>query len=256
MKAWVISGGGARIVQALSLIERHIKNGNDLPNLIVGSSAGGLLSFLIAHIGVDGAKREILNIRSRHDLFTGFMFFGPRNPGFWYSRPLEKLIARIQKSEKPKIKAFVCSLDMYTMRPIYFPVNDSPSLIASTACIPVLVEPIRKRFSDGGVIENTPLKFAIDQGADDIEVFLCSSDDRQPSLVGWKADALMKLFEAQRIEIARGDMRDCLSKNQDPAYNLIKLRFHQPKENLLGILDFDKMRSVYRILQSIDSTST
>lgn len=250
MRAWVISGGGARIVQALYLIEEHLKNGNELPDLIVGSSAGGLLSFLISHVGMDGAKREILAIKSRRDLFTGFMLFGPRNPGFWYSTPLEKLLTRIKRVSHPKIPGFVCSLDMYDMKSVYFPITFSPHLIASTACIPVLVEPIDKRYADGGVIENTPLKFAIDKGATEIDVFMCSNDDHEPSLVGWKIDALLKVFEAQRIEIARNDVEVCLLKNEDPRKRLVNVSLHVPDKNLLGVLDFERMNSVYRLLTS------
>lgn len=248
--AWVIAGGGARIVQAQALIEKHIKKGGTLPEIITGTSAGGLLAFLISHLGVDGARKEILNIRKRQDLFTGFMFFGPRNPGLWYSRPLQKIIERIQNKSKPNIPTWVCSYDTVLMQKVYLPIDkNSPEAIASTACIPFVVEPTLKRLVDGGIVENTPLKKAIDLGATEIEVFMCSAQEKpKEKYINGKLEMILRVFEAQRIEIALDDISVCRHKNEDPTYRQIAVNMHVPNSNLLEILDFDKMRKVYSVL--------
>lgn len=246
MKAFVISGGGARIVQSLKLIEEHLALGNAWPDLIVGTSAGGLLAFLLAHKGIIGARDEILNIKQRHDVFEGFAFFGPGKLGIWHSGPMQKIMKRVQSSSHATTPAFVCSYDMNLKDKVYLSVvaRDYKTL-ASTACIPVLVEPIGS-LVDGGLAENTPLKFAIDYGADEIDVFMCSAPEVSGfNPINGKFEMFLRCMEAMSLEIARDDLKVCQAKN-DLGRKQIKVTLHTPKQNRLGVLDFHLIGDVYR----------
>lgn len=250
--AWVISGGGARIVQALNLIRAHVRAGNPMPDLLVGSSAGGLLSILISHYGLDGAINEIGKIKKRQDIFSGQFLWGLNKLGMWDSRPLQKLVEKAIQYKK-QIPYFVCSYDIGTHQKYYFTNHHGWYALASTACIPILVNPIqdtqggiRRFFVDGGVVENTPLSFPINQGAKKIDVFMCSAPD-MPGISnipkGWISVGLLNL-EAMRREIAAADIKICRARNLDPKYQKIDVTMHEPKVNVLGILDFEKIRGL------------
>jgi predicted acylesterase/phospholipase RssA len=257
--AWVCSGGGARIIQQLDLIERHLDNGGQMPDLIVGTSAGGLLAILISHFHIRGAREEILKIQKRKDLFSSNFGFGWGKLGLWNAKPLQKLIQTIKDEKPAAIPYFVCAYNIREHRTVYFHEGTDAYWQAATACIPLLVEPVGP-YIDGGITEGTPLKFPIDLGASEIEVFMCSADDppaeTQP---GSKIEMALRCLDALNLEIARNDLAVCGLKNQlvkqplarGKVYREINARLHVPKNNYIGVLEFERMRSVYAMLKAL-----
>lgn len=236
MRAIVISGGGARIAQAQLLIE-SLKLG--VPDFYVGSSAGGLLAMLQAHLGVSGARHELMKITRRKDIFSDNISY----KGFWSPEPLQKLMARVVKTPKQR-PYYVCAYNLAEQKKVYFKHSDGWWHMSSTACIPVLVTPVDGIYIDGGVVENTPLKHAIERGATEIDLVMCSAKDdpvvKVPKNIVEIASAS---YEAMRLEMAANDVELCKSRNNKVRYKEIDVRIHYPPKNILGILEFDKIKA-------------
>lgn len=252
MIAWVISGGGARIVQALCLIEQHLEAGGKPPDFIVGTSAGGLLAFLICKRGVDEARAEILNIKSREDIFQGNFFWGLFGQlGLWNATPLQALMHRVNyESYGFLTPGWCCAYDISIENPVdgkvYMKFGEvAATQLAATACMPVLVNPIGGMV-DGGLVENTPLRFAIDNGADEIEIFLTSGKETPNKVMPTDMISLaLRSVDAMLAEMAHDDMTVCLLKNNVPGKVVVAPRIHQLDKNYLDILGFGSMGNVY-----------
>lgn len=253
MIAWVLAGGGARIVQSLHLIRDLPK-----PQLIVGSSAGALLGALYSRLGFEGAKDEILRIKKRADVFTGHPFFGPFRLGLWHAKPMRRRLLGIMNMPG-HIPTFAVSYNMRRHEICHIDVTEpserSVRAVVASSAIPILVDPVeidKMLLVDGGLTENTPLDFPITRGASEIHVVSCSAADEQlvfPTPRG-KIDMALKCVEAMRRDVAMHDVRVCLQKNSDPRYRKIDVRFHSPKVNMLGVLDFSAMQRVWARLES------
>lgn len=243
--AWVISGGGARIVQALVLIEKHLKQGGKMPEMIVGTSAGGLLAILIAHLGVEGAKKQIFEIADRHDIFGNQFLGGIRKLGIWDHKPLQELLSTIVYKKKA-MPYYVCVYNIKTHQKQFLSHAHGWYNLAATACIPLLVNPVGDCV-DGGLVENKPLQFPIDRGFDDIELFSCSAPET-PSVKSprTKLEMAIRCFGAMSYELARDDTKVCWVKNRVEGFKNINVHFHALERNHLGVLDFDKLKEGYK----------
>ena len=242
--AWVISGGGAGIVHAFRSIEKHLAEGNPWPDFIVGTSAGGLLAMLLSHKGIDGARHELKQIRKRSDVFSSHFNF---NAGLWSHAPLQRIIKRVTSSSRPFIPYYVCSQNLTTLKKVYFDFSSGWHLLSSTACIPLLVQSVWDEdkiniYSDGGAIENHPLSFAIDHDATRIHLFHCFAKG-EPAIKTPKnlLQTGVRIFEGMRQEIAINDVKLCNHMNEH-GKPYIDVTEHYPEKNLLGVLDFHKIR--------------
>jgi predicted acylesterase/phospholipase RssA len=241
VKAWVISGGGARIVQAQLLIEEYLNKGGTLPKQLVGTSAGGLLAILIGTLGVDGSRRELMKIKRRSDIFSDQLKI---SKGLWDAKPLQGLIREVIK-QKPKIPYHVCAYDLGAHKKTYFKHSDGWWHLSSSACIPGLVNPVDS-YTDGGVVENVPLAFAIKLGATEIDLFMCSAKEnrgvKHPKNV---FDVVLFSLEAMRIEVAEADIKMCEAMNL-LGHKHVDVNIHYPKKDLIGLLEFNKIREVLK----------
>lgn len=265
--AWVFTGGGARIVQGLKLIRKAEMAGEERPDIVVGSSSGGLLATMIARgFSIRQMEHQILTIKNRRDVFKGNFFWGAFSNGLWSPEPLiEKISGMLNKAGPEKqCKGFVCSFDLTNQQKTYINVNEKsdPKMLASTACIPLLVEPIEIEFGvaeagkiknnkfslvDGGLVEMAPLKHAINLGAERIILFsLSATEETQSRPPKGKFEIAMRSYEAMRMEIALNDSKICLHKNDQDGYRKIDLVNYIPSENIIDVLDFDKMFKAYR----------
>lgn len=239
MKAFVISGGGSRIAQAQLLIEDHLDQGGTMPKELVGTSAGGLLAILIGTLGVDGSRRELLKIKKRSDVFADQVNI---SKGLWSPKPLQGLIREVIK-QKPKIPYHVCAYNLAEQKKVYFKHSDGWHHLASTACIPALVTPVDSIYTDGGVVENTPLSFAIKLGCNDIDVFMCSAKTAGTYKISSIIDVTLLSLEAMRRECAETDIRLCESMNLLGLPH-VDVAIHYPKRDVIGPLEFDRIREV------------
>jgi predicted acylesterase/phospholipase RssA len=222
ISAWVGQGGGARFVQELALLERHYNCiGSKTPDFAVGSSAGALLMFCVSRLGFEGTKDFMFSrIRKREDLFGTNWFWGAFSGGVWNSKPLERLAREVMRMRPSAMfPVWACYYDIHKQQKAYSEITDESTIdfLVASASIPLVVEPRRKFLVDGGIVENTPLKFAIDRGADNINVFLASAkeivqpphrDNRYSKIA-----TALRCFEAMRLEMAEDDLKVCSMKN-------------------------------------------
>jgi predicted acylesterase/phospholipase RssA len=131
----------------------------------------------------------------------------------------------------------------------YFKESDGWYYNAATACIPILVEPI-DAYIDGGICEGTPLSLPIKKGATDINIFTCfSSGPAQPNMPKGKLEMILECYNAMAAEIYKNDMKVCeyMSKNGSKP---ISVQIHSPRVDLIGVLEFHKMREVYKRIRA------
>lgn len=240
-RGWVISGGGARIVQALEVIEGFLKTGGREPDVIVGTSAGGLLAILIGHLGVHGARKELLKIGHRQQIFGNQADI---SKGLWSCEPLQRLIREVMQHSR-QIDYYVCAYDLIEQQKVYFKHKDGWYHAAATACIPGIVSPLDGVYVDGGLVENTPLGFAIDLKCTELEVFSCSATSTAHGKSQYPKNVLEVLamsLEAMSLEMAKDDVKTCLRCNEIEGKKKVSVRMHSPKGNKIGVLEFDQIR--------------
>jgi len=244
MIAHVFSGGGAGAAQQLAIYRNFLDAGNPLPDVMVGTSAGGLVSMLLAHCGPVGAEEELLSIESRKDIFSDASFLGWGKLGLWSSKPLQNRLKKIMRF-KAKIPYYTTCYNIKDHHTQYFKESDGWYYNAATACIPILVEPV-DAYIDGGICEGTPLSLPIKLGADDINIFTCFSSKPMGSYMPkGKLEMILQCYNAMATEIYRNDMKVCdyISKHGGKP---IKVAINSPLTDLIGVLDFHKMREVYK----------
>jgi predicted acylesterase/phospholipase RssA len=247
MKAHVFGGGGAGAAQQLAIYRNWLDQGNELPDLMTGTSAGGLLAIMLSHCGLDGAENELLSIRKRQDIFADHPMFGWGRLGLWSPKPLQNILKRVMKY-KAKIPYYTTAYDIKNHHTHYFKESDGWFYNSATACIPILVEPVAS-YVDGGLAEGTPLKLPIEKGATDINIFMCfASGSGKPLMPSNKIEVLVQCYNGMATEIGRNDMRVCELMNQ-LGKKQVSVKMHLPKKNMIDALEFEKMQSVYKAMR-------
>lgn len=249
MIAHVFGGGGAGAAQQLATYRNFLDAGNKLPELMVGTSAGGLVSMLLSHCGVEGAEQELLAIQSRKDVFSDASFLGWGKLGLWSSRPLQDRLKKIMRY-KAKIPYYTTAYNIKEHHTHYFKESDGWYYNAATACIPILVEPIDS-YIDGGICEGTPLKLPIKKGATDVHIFTCfASGDTKPNMPSGKLEMILQCYNAMAMEIYKNDMKVCeyMSKT---GRRPVSVQIHSPEKDLIGVLEFNKMAEVYKRMRNL-----
>lgn len=217
--AWVLSGGGAlgsvEVGMMQALLEKGVR-----PSALYGTSAGALNVFGLSHGGIDGLTKLWGTINKREDVFNdnfGLLLF---KKGLYKAKPLTKKLQSIQS--RPTIPFEVCTLNLTTGNKEYFghESEDIVKMTVASASIPGVVSPTMHNddaYVDGGVVENVPLRKAIEDGAHRIYVLLCSPIKNGLD-EGWRAGNLLTvLFRslgAMRRELFLDDIMYCLKVNQ------------------------------------------
>jgi predicted acylesterase/phospholipase RssA len=253
MIAHIFGGGGAGAAQQLATYRNFVDVTGSRPDFMAGTSAGGLVCTLIAHCGLMGAEEELLSIESRKDIFAD-NFLGWGKLGLWSPKPLQKILQRIMKY-KAKIPYYTTAYNIKAQHTQYFKESDGWYYGAATACIPVLVEPV-DCYIDGGIAENTPLALPIKKGATDIHIFTCfANKPLVPDMPKTKLELIAECYNAMMLEIYRNDMKVCeyMSKNGNKP---VTVQMHSPRQDLIGVLDFHKMREVYKKIRFENNLQT
>lgn len=249
-EAWTVGGGGARFCQAKANIDKHLDAGGELPKFMVGNSAGGLLVMLYAHCGRDGATEEMYKITKRSHIFGGELIRTGREwLGYWDSKPLQKILKRIS-GYKHTIDYLVTAYNIKEKKTEYFDHKVGWYHLAATACMPIVVMP-QDCYIDGGIVENHPLSRTIKEGYRNIHLFSCSAPtEPKPHMPRNVIEMLIALWKAKSYEIDKDDVRWTLERNNIKGFHQVEVTHHVPKENLIDILEFNRMKSVYEFLMS------
>lgn len=249
-------GGGCGSVQtgmAVSVMRRGW-----IPQGIVGTSVGGLDGMGLKFKGPDGLLEIWDSIGDRSDVFGSTLFgWSPTEEGFYSTKPLEKLIERATEG-KPKydFPVYTTATDLNEGKVVYTssetlkysaPIVDPDSRISiqvnesldhvrkmtlASASIPLVVPPIDGRFVDGGVLENAPLKKAIELGATDIFVFMCHPLGILPRMGEFKTPKklaiAMRTLDIMMNDSLKWDLHVCQEKNSDPKMKQINVQIIEP----------------------------
>ena len=185
-RTWVLGGGGARGAAQVGVLQALFEAGVEAPAAIVGTSVGALNGASIAAFpSLAGTMmlREVWLSRQAAAVFEahplGVIMSGLRRDflSVMPQQNVRNLINRAQALtgistfEQLRIPLAVVATDMNAGKPAVFRSGQlAPALLASTA-IPGVFPSVRiddREHLDGGVVENTPLNIAVDDGAREI----------------------------------------------------------------------------------------
>ncbi len=185
-RTWVLGGGGARGAAQVGVLQALFEAGVEAPVAIVGCSVGALNGASIAaYPSLAGTMmlREVWLSRQAAAVFQahplGVIISGLRRDqlSMMPQQNVRRLIDRAQSLtgistfEQLRVPLAVIATDMNAGRPAVFRSGElTPALLASTA-IPGLFPSVRindREHLDGGVVDNTPLDTAAEDGARDI----------------------------------------------------------------------------------------
>ncbi|HEV2140796.1 MAG TPA: patatin-like phospholipase family protein [Candidatus Dormibacteraeota bacterium] len=185
-RTWVLGGGGARGAAQVGVLQALFEAGVEAPVAIVGTSVGALNGASIAaYPSLAGTMmlREVWLSRVAASVFQahplGVIISGVRRDllSMMPQQNVRRLIARaesltgISTFEQLRVPLAVVATDMNAGKPAVFRSGElAPALLASTA-IPGVFPSVRindREHLDGGVVDNTPLDTAVDDGAREV----------------------------------------------------------------------------------------
>jgi NTE family protein len=186
-RTWVLGGGGARGAAQVGVLQALFEAGVEAPSAIVGTSVGALNGASIAaYPSLAGTMmlREVWLSRQAAAVFQAhplsLIISGLRDqqslmPQQNVRRLIERAMALtgITTFERLRVPLAVIATDLNAGKPAVFRSGElEPALLASTA-IPGLFPSVRindREHLDGGVVDNTPMDTAVDDGAKEILV--------------------------------------------------------------------------------------
>ncbi|TAN33197.1 hypothetical protein EPN29_06540 [bacterium] len=185
-RTWVLGGGGARGAAQVGVLQGLFEAGVEAPAAVVGTSVGALNgSAIAAYPSLAGTMmlREVWMSRQAIEVFhahpLGVILSGIKRDQLsaFPQQNVRRLIERAQALtgittfEQMRVPLAVVATDLNAGRPAVFRSGElTPALLASTA-IPGLFPSVRindREHLDGGVVDNTPLNTAVDDGAKEV----------------------------------------------------------------------------------------
>jgi len=155
----VLSGGGARGVAHLGVIQALLDNGIK-PDIISGVSSGAIVGSLY---GAGIQPLEILEFLTKTHIFR---YIRPAWSKFGFFN-IQKLIAiykiylPIQTFEELKIPVIISAADIIEGKTIFFHKGDLLKAVLASTCIPLLFAPLEMDgmlVVDGGILNNLPVE--------------------------------------------------------------------------------------------------
>jgi NTE family protein len=203
-RTWVLGGGGARGAAQVGVLQALFEAGVEGPDAIVGTSVGALNgSAIAAYPSLAGVMmlREVWMSRPALSVFQahpiGMLVSGIRRDllSAFPQENVRRLIDRAQALtgittfEQLRVPLAVVATDLNAGKPVVFRSGElTPALLASTA-IPGVFPAVRikdRDHLDGGVVQNTPLGIAIDDGAKEIvAISLMGGGEHEQSPAGF-----------------------------------------------------------------------
>src|SRR5438067_5301375 len=185
-RTWVLGGGGARGAAQVGVLQALFEANIEGPAAVVGTSVGALNGASIAaYPSLAGTmmlrevwmSRQALTVLQAHTLCIIVSGVRRDQLSAFPQRNVKRLIERAQALtgittfEQLRLPLAVVATDLNAGKPAVFRSGDlTPALLASTA-IPGIFPMVRvndREHLDGGVVENTPLNIAVDDGAKEI----------------------------------------------------------------------------------------
>lgn len=266
----VIQGGGSKFAFVAGELAYHIGvRGHDWDEYY-GTSAGALAA-LIASTGDAELLKTTATTMSNKDIWSKnpmrrngklnyrnlFLKLAFKKDALGSTSNLRKQIEKFYTEEMfneiRESKLVAACASNYTAGGVYFGHNivydykTFLDFVWASTCVPVLCEPVSiqgEKFQDGGLLLNTPIQQAIDNGCDEIDVFLLSP---KPSISsdGWEGSTLTD-YAGRSIEMMSSYIseRNMIIANITAKNKQVKLRFRYTPEklckNTMDAMNFDK----------------
>jgi len=260
MRALVLSGGGARGAFQIGVLKRWMGEQGCDYDIMTGVSSGALNIAGLAHIPKGRPKEAIewleqfwlTKVVDTSSIYKRWFPFG-RLHALWEksvydSSPLIKLVKNnidMEKIVNCGRRLAVGAVCLDTGDYVFGTENDEnfPDWVLASSSFPIFLSPIEingKLYSDGGIVNITPLGQAIRMGATDIDVIICSD----PYLIDkWGKSKkvaiphqLLRVVNIMSGQISRFDIEEIRLKNDlsniDPKFSHIKVRVIVPSRPL------------------------
>lgn len=179
--AFTLSGGGAKGSFQAGVM-KQLKDKGITPDFIVGTSIGALNATGYSYLGAEGLIDMWTNLGGNNNALypRGIQWLW----NFWrlifsngiYKPKSKGIIKNMMSSGKKFSEPHVCYVDLEDGETKYACSKDPEFVDAAVASgvIPLFIQTDKNNWVDGGVREHTPLKKAIDLGADEIHVIVCN----------------------------------------------------------------------------------
>lgn len=242
-KALILSGGGSKGSMQYGIIKYIFEQGYR-PDVIYGTSVGSLNAAGLSHVGVEGLEKVWKSLKKTSDVFKfnlSFLLFIAS--GLYNAKPLKKLLTQTIQNRQPIIDAYSCKVHLETGEIKYVHCSDSDYIDSTVAScsIPGFTDDVAG-WVDGGVREQTPLKQAIKDGAEEIVVVLCNPVNRNPgySKKGNWVKNILRACDLLAHEVFLNDIQNCIWYNENPEQGKkpIKLTVYAPRTLVIGSNDF------------------
>jgi NTE family protein len=271
MRALVLSGGGVKGAYQAGALKHILGNLDFKYDIICGISVGALNAAFISMFNENenkDASNQLLDIwlnLKTEDVYKRWFPFGKLHAiwknSIYDSRPLMKLVrGRLdrQKIVSTNRSITVGAVSLTTGRYKLFTQNDDDFVdgVLASSAFPVFMTPVKiddELYTDGGVKEITPLQCAIDQGADTIEVIMCSPIDTTKTLSNnaKTPEIAMRTINLMSDEIVKNDLQMAMMYNElvksgaRPDKKEIKITIISPDTELTDdSLDFDNSKII------------
>jgi NTE family protein len=232
MKALVLSGGGSKGAFQVGAMKRLIKFEQNSYDIFCGTSVGALNSTYMSQFSHENQQEgitDLINLWSniaQNDVYTSWPILGPIlgifKKGLYNASPLKNLIKKNINTKRiaTQLRLATVSLSTGSLRVFTEEDNNILEAVYASAAYPVMFEPIKigeEWYTDGGLRDLTPLKQAIEAGADEIHIINCSStlmnNQEVDSLKSF--GILLRSIEIMTNEILLNDLQTMSTINKE-----------------------------------------
>ncbi len=192
--ALVLGGGGTRGAVQIGMLQVLVEHGF-VPDRVYGSSVGAVNGAAFAGDPTrEGVQRmtEIWRSLTREDVYPQGRLHGPwlyfqQRDSVFANAGLRKVIEEgitFERLEDALIPVEVVATSLTDGRERWFTYGPAVEAVLASSAVPAIFPPVEideERFIDGAVVNNVPIRRAIDGGATRIVVLLCSPPSFTPT---------------------------------------------------------------------------
>lgn len=267
MKALVLSGGAAKGGYQVGALKKWIVEDENDYDVLIGTSIGNLNSGFLAQapsgeLSTWWGKLEALwRGLDTPDVYRKWFFCELAALWKWSVYNTEGARRIIQTNIDPDALAgsrrkFRCVYVSWRTGEVCVGTEcdaDIRDKMYASASFPVFFEPALvggELCTDGGLRDIAPIGQALELGATEVDVVICSNYDKpdswEPGMPGVLPYAL-RTVDIMSTEILMNDVRICQLKNRLPEYQQVKLRVLQPTRPLGESFDFSPEETKRRL---------
>jgi NTE family protein len=259
MKALVLSGGGVKGAYQVGALKYLMGECHQEYDIVCGISVGALNAAGISQIEKgkpveaiswleDFWRTKIKGTSSIHKRWFPFgVVHSLWKESIYNSKPLIDLVTKnfdLIKACNNGRDISVGAVCLHTGEYRFVSSNEPGFLnhVLASSSFPVFLTPIEiegKLWSDGGIVNVTPIGEAIKRGATDIDILMCSNPFRNNEVTGEMdaiPDVLFRMLDLMVDQIMRADIKIVGLKNDlaeiEDKYKNIKMRILMPQPGL------------------------